>query len=367
MSEWRHLGEAMKKKRFLTIGGCVVLAGVALGGWMYYSLSHFPISLTPTQVQAMQTAWKGSLGEAMFGNVQPQPEAVTEETGLDSVLASTPAPQGEGLISAYNKDPAKFKRYAQLYDTALNAKRVGLFVQANRSRYILPLSSSSLVLGDERLDAWGHPYCVIATKAGVAVVSRGEQPTSFDCERDIPSKEIAAARRHIFQTTSGQVAVIVGDSPALGQAGVTGVTSDWEEYTSTEFHVVFRHPKDWKAQPDGGGVSFGPPVQLGVKVEAGMGVSAADADNPEQICRNEATHKLRPFGSRPRIKPIVVDGRKGCIVWGSDDQPFPDYAEVVVTFPLPVVIKGDRYRLLTVHADKKHILDIIKTVKFVRE
>jgi hypothetical protein len=34
-------------------------------------------------------------------------------------------------------------------------------------------------------------------------------------------------------------------------------------------------------------------------------------------------------------------------------------------FPHPVGIKGDHYSLLTLMADKKHILDIIKTLKFL--
>ena len=62
---------------------------------------------------------------------------------------------------------------------------------------------------------------------------------------------------------------------------------------------------------------------------------------------------------------INVEGHKGCIVWGSDDQGAPYYAELVVPFSRPVEIKGDRYSLLTLYADKKHILDIIKTLKFL--
>jgi hypothetical protein len=78
-----------------------------------------------------------------------------------------------------------------------------------------------------------------------------------------------------------------------------------------------------------------------------------------------ASHKLQPFGSHPQIKPIKVEGHEGCIVWGSDDQGAPYYAELVVPFSQPVEIRGDRYSLLTLYADKKHILDIIKTLKFL--
>ena len=204
------------KKRLLAVAASLGLVGLAIGAWVYQSLAHFSIPVTAAQTDAMLTAFKGSLGEAIFGNAKPQPVAVNEGTGLDALLAPSPAAQSEGLIAAYQKDPAKFKKYALLFDTALNAKRVGQFVQANRSAYALPLSTSALPLGDQKLDAWGHPYCVTATKAGLAVVSRGEQTASLDCKRDIPAKEIAAATRQVFQTTGGTVVVLMseGDVPS---------------------------------------------------------------------------------------------------------------------------------------------------------
>jgi TolB protein len=146
---------------------------------------------------------------------------------------------------------------------------------------------------------------------------------------------------------------------AFAALAVAGVTSDWEEYTDNELHVAFRHPRDWKPSPQySDRTYFGGPdgeVQLG----------ASEGGSPEQVCRGEASHKLQPFGSHPQIKPIEVEGHKGCIVWGSDDQGAPYYAELVVPFSQPVEIRGDRYSLLTLYADKKHILDIIKTLKFL--
>ena len=94
-------------------------------------------------------------------------------------------------------------------------------------------------------------------------------------------------------------------------------------------------------------------------------LDASGGDRPEEVCRGAASHKLQPFGSHPQIKPIKVEGHKGCIVWGSDDQGAPYYAELVVPFSQLVEIRGDRYSLLTLYADKKHILDIIKTLKFL--
>jgi hypothetical protein len=146
---------------------------------------------------------------------------------------------------------------------------------------------------------------------------------------------------------------------AYAALAVAGVTSDWEEYTVNELHVTFRHPRDWKPSPQySDRTYFGGP-------DGEVQLDASGGDSPEQVCRGAASHKLQPFGSHPQIKPIQVDGHKGCIVWGSDDQGAPYYAELVVPFSQPVEIRGDRYRLLTLYADKKHILDIVKTLRFL--
>jgi TolB protein len=146
---------------------------------------------------------------------------------------------------------------------------------------------------------------------------------------------------------------------AFAALAVAGVTSDWEEYTDNELHVAFSHPKDWKPSPQySDRTYFGGP-------DGEVQLDASEGDSPEKVCRGAASHKLQPFGSHPQIKPITVGGHKGCIVWGSDDQGAPYYAELVVPFPRPLEIKGDRYNLLTLHADKRHILDIIKTLKFL--
>lgn len=140
---------------------------------------------------------------------------------------------------------------------------------------------------------------------------------------------------------------------------VAGVPNGWEEYTDNELHVVFRHPADWKPSPQYGDRTFfgGPDGEVQLQASGG--------DSPEQVCRGAASHKLKPFGSRPKIKPIAVEGHKGCIIWGSDDQGAPYYAELVVPFSHPITLSGDRYSLLILYADKKHFPDIVKTLKFL--
>jgi hypothetical protein len=77
-----------------------------------------------------------------------------------------------------------FKRYAELFDTASNAKAVGKAVKAHQPAYRLPMSSAELPLQtSEKLDAWGHPYCVSALKTSIVVLSGGPYTVSFSCPK----------------------------------------------------------------------------------------------------------------------------------------------------------------------------------------
>ena len=97
----------------------------------------------------------------------------------------------------------------------------------------------------------------------------------------------------------------------------------------------FPPSRDWKLPEYSDRTYFGPDGE--VQLDASQG------DSPEQVCRGAASHKLKPFGSRPQVKPIDVEGHKGCIVWGSDDQGAPYYAELVVPFSHQVEIKSDYF------------------------
>jgi len=55
----------------------------------------------------------------MFGEVNPTSVQTLEGKGLDALFAAQKQPpQGEGLIAAYQRNPEKFRHYAQLFDAA---------------------------------------------------------------------------------------------------------------------------------------------------------------------------------------------------------------------------------------------------------
>jgi TolB protein len=138
-----------------------------------------------------------------------------------------------------------------------------------------------------------------------------------------------------------------------------GTTSDWEEYADKQLHVAFRHPKEWRPSPlFADRTYFGGP-------DGSLQLDASEGDSPDQVCQGAASHHLQPFGSHPQIRPMNVQGRKACLVWPSEDEGAPYYAELVVEFQRPIEIDGHRYSQLTLHADKKHILEIMKTLRFI--
>jgi hypothetical protein len=131
-----------KKKIVFCVAAGLGLLLLCLAAFAYYDFTHnFRIALSPQQISDAQIALKGAMSEAIF-NGQQKAEVVPAaelkgRVGLDALFASTPpSNKGEGLIAAYQENPQKFKRYADMLDTAINAKglRKNNFTQLLESR-----------------------------------------------------------------------------------------------------------------------------------------------------------------------------------------------------------------------------------------
>jgi len=204
----------MSKKKialFVVVGLGSLLVGVTL--FAYYDFSHnFRFTFTSEQVSDAQIALKGAMGEAIFGG-QPS-EAVADgrvegKSGLDALLAPPPAgSKGVGLIEAYQKDPKRFKRYAEMLDTATNAKEVG-DVLLRQTPFHPPRTSESLLMDTKlKVDAWGSPFCIIPIGERVAVVSGG--PSHLSCDAlPMTAQQLAASNRCLYGGPSDVVVVIV--------------------------------------------------------------------------------------------------------------------------------------------------------------
>lgn len=193
-----------------------MLIGVVL--FAYYDFTHnlrFP--LTSERVSDAQIALKGALGEAIFSGQHGEaiPDAQLEgKTGLDALLApALGGGKGEGLIEAYQENPQRFKHYAEMLDTAMNAKKVGeVLLQQTASPP--PRTSESLAMeANLRVDAWGSAFCIIPVGARVAVVSGG--PARLSCDAlPLTAAQIAGSHRNIYAGPSGIVVVMAAPQEA---------------------------------------------------------------------------------------------------------------------------------------------------------
>lgn len=161
-------------------------------------------------MQDYGTALKGAAGEALFEHGTIIPSKANMPVGANAIE------QGKSLLAAYRKDPEKFKKYSALLETALNAFIVGDAIRQIPPSAQLPSDSLGVtsVRGDQKVDSWGHPYCLLASGNQFAIVSLGpEAKTPASCQNLIASKKnIFSAPRKLFQHPSGEVVLIVDRS-----------------------------------------------------------------------------------------------------------------------------------------------------------
>jgi hypothetical protein len=211
MSKWRIA------VRILGVG--VICVGL-LYIWVDYSLERsMRLAFGPqfsADVQDLGIAIKGKLGEFYF---EPKSAFPTSRSG------GTLPDKAKELLAAYRGDPEKYKKYASLADTVLSASRVGDELLKIPPPIQLPTRSDELgsLRPDFRLDAWGHPFCIISTDNLIAVVSPGpEAHGPISCQKlNIKKKEIRKSERRIFQTAAGEIVLKINredNHPSLSQA-----------------------------------------------------------------------------------------------------------------------------------------------------
>jgi hypothetical protein len=213
----------VSKKKILGVTSAVVgllLTAVVL--YAYYDFTHnFRFPLTSDQISEAEIAFKGALGEVMFSGRQAEviPNSQMDgKTGLAALLTPRPdANRGDGLIKAYQKDPKKFRRYAEMFDTVLNAKQVGDALMQRRASDLPRTTEPLQTPANIKADAWGNPFCIFSIGLRIAVVSGG--PSHLSCKAlPLTTEQIAASHRTVFGGPSDVVVVIVerhNGTPAL--------------------------------------------------------------------------------------------------------------------------------------------------------
>lgn len=87
----------------------------------------------------------------------------------------------------------------------------------------------------------------------------------------------------------------------------------------------------------------------------------------EEVCSNEAHHKLKPYGTQPTISTTLTGGNESCMIIPSYDQLMEMHGQsaLIVKYDNPIDIKGTSYGYLIIWTDKNHIKDISDTLEFL--
>lgn len=158
-----------------------------------------------------------------------------------------------------------------------------------------------------------------------------------------------------------------GERSAQGTASVSGPASSSasapESAGSTQ--ELTRHgvkvsiPAAWKPAPDREG------RYQGTDGFAQIELSQRADSSAEAACRDQAGHKLQPYGSKPTIETLTVNGQPACLVLPSQDQreDMGNEAVVIVRLPRPQTLGGQTYGFAVLYADASSIRQIAETVR----
>jgi TolB protein len=129
-------------------------------------------------------------------------------------------------------------------------------------------------------------------------------------------------------------------------------------YTNPIYHVSFPYPANWRKVTE-------------ERYEGADGffqISAISSeDRIDEVCRSEAFHPLRPYGSTPRIVMTRIRNQDACLIFPSADQPaeMKNQAALIVKYPRPILIQGTLYNYFILWADRNHIVPLARGLSFI--
>ncbi|MFS0862646.1 TolB family protein [Fredinandcohnia sp. 179-A 10B2 NHS] len=129
-------------------------------------------------------------------------------------------------------------------------------------------------------------------------------------------------------------------------------------YTNQTYKVSFYYPAHWQRIEEERYEGFDGFFQIS---------AISGGENIEEICRNEAFHKLMPYGTNPRIQRTFIQNQEACYIFPSADQP-PEMnrqAALIVRYPVPVQIGGATYQYFVLWADESHIGELVRRIKLL--
>jgi TolB protein len=151
-------------------------------------------------------------------------------------------------------------------------------------------------------------------------------------------------------------------SLSVGQKQVSRTpASSTKQYTNSTYGVTFSYPSNWRPTKGyeerfSGADGF---FQI-------MGLSSPAPSTIQNVCNNELNHRLNPYGTRPQVQRLQIQGRPACLILPSSDQDrtLERMATLIVRYPTPIRLNGENYNYLMLLADKEHIRQIANGVRF---
>jgi hypothetical protein len=198
-----------RNRIFIIIGvGTVVIAAELL---IIQSAKRFATNIASGIVNAAPAAevlFKGTLGKALLENRRVQ-GIPADQQAVRPRVPDEHGTTGQSLLDEYQKDPQKFHRYAQVFDTWVNAHKVAAASTKGEPSAISESSLSAVgVIPAEKLDAWKHPLCVVRGVDRIVIISGGPDAAgAIDCRLSRMSKAqiSATALSSTQQRTDGSL------------------------------------------------------------------------------------------------------------------------------------------------------------------
>lgn len=135
-------------------------------------------------------------------------------------------------------------------------------------------------------------------------------------------------------------------------------------YSNYTYAVSLRYPPEWQPVTTNGFDRYEGRDGF-FSVSAGGGETTSLADMVE----NETNHPLKPYGTTPTVLELKIDGEDARLIMPSLDQEAAMHGQAVllVRYPQPIIIGGEKYRYLVFWADRAHIQDIASSISIIRQ
>jgi len=128
-------------------------------------------------------------------------------------------PPAGGYLIAYENDPEGFRADAKVFDTWFNATRLAAQVldRDTDRNWVRSSSEIDYLKPEDRLDAWGHAFCLLRRENTLLVISAGSAAPSTPLCRDIhmEARELAQLPHGKLLESPSRTFVLVLDKNRL--------------------------------------------------------------------------------------------------------------------------------------------------------